>query len=139
MRPGGCVPFPPGSYHAPYAYCYRCPFRLQHPSCELYCVDFADLCVEHHGTGDLAAVIVEPVQGTNGNIVPPPGYLAAVRRLADRHGALLILDEVITGFGRTGAMFAFDHDERIAPDVVVLGKSMASGVPASAVVSVPTE
>ena len=128
-------PFPPGAYHAPYAYCYRCPFALEHPACDLFCVDFADDCIANNGTGDLAAIIVEPVQGTNGNIVPPAGYLRALRHLADRHGALLILDEVITGFGRTGTMFAFEHDPQIAPDVLVLGKSMASGVPASAVVS----
>jgi 4-aminobutyrate aminotransferase-like enzyme len=128
-------PFPPGSYHAPYAYCYRCPFQLEYPACESYCVDFADQCIANNGTGDLAAIIVEPVQGTNGNIIPPAGYLRDLRRLADRHGALLILDEVITGFGRTGAMFAFEHDPEISPDIVVLGKSMASGVPASAIVS----
>jgi 4-aminobutyrate aminotransferase len=128
-------PFPPGSYHAPYAYCYRCPFGLEHPACESLCVSFAEECIINNGTGDLAAVIVEPVQGTNGNIIPPVGYLRALRDLADRHGALLILDEVITGFGRTGTMFAFEHDPLIAPDILVLGKSMASGVPASAVVS----
>jgi 4-aminobutyrate aminotransferase-like enzyme len=128
-------PFPPGSHHTPYAYCYRCPLHLRYPSCELSCVDFAEEAITHNGTGDLAAVIVEPVQGTNGNIVPPAGFLRAVRRLADRHGALLILDEVITGFGRTGAMFAFQHDPGIAPDILVLGKSMASGMPASAIVS----
>ncbi|HEX6969465.1 MAG TPA: aspartate aminotransferase family protein [Micromonosporaceae bacterium] len=128
-------PFPPGSYHTPYAYCYRCPFGREHPACETLCLDFAEQAITHHGTGELAAIIVEPVQGTNGNIIPPPGFLRGLRRLADRHGALLILDEVITGFGRTGRMFAFEHDPEIAPDVLVLGKSMASGVPASAIVS----
>lgn len=128
-------PFPPGAIHTPYAACYRCPLKLEHPSCGFACVDFAEEAITHHGTGDLAAIMVEPVQGTNGNIVPPPGYLNQLRRLADRHGALLILDEVITGFGRTGSMFAFEHEPDSAPDIVVLGKSMASGLPASAVVS----
>jgi 4-aminobutyrate aminotransferase-like enzyme len=134
-RRHGSGPYPPGTHHVPYAYCYRCPFQLTHPDCDHHCVDFAEQSVANGSSGDLAAVIVEPVQGTNGNIVPPAGYLRTLRRLADQHGALLILDEVITGFGRTGAMFAFEHDPSIAPDVVVLGKSMASGVPASAIVS----
>ncbi|WP_172381246.1 aspartate aminotransferase family protein [Streptomyces sp. MNP-20] len=128
-------PFPPGSHQVPYAYCYRCPLQLEHSTCGQACVDLAEQSIENGSVGDIAAIIVEPVQGTNGNIIPPAGYLRAVRRLADRHGALLILDEVITGFGRTGALFAFEHDPEVRPDVVVLGKAMASGVPASAVVS----
>lgn len=130
-------PFPPGTLHTPYAYCYRCPLRREPDSCGLACLDFAAEAIAHHGTGDLAAIIVEPVQGTSGNIIPAPGFLRGLRRLADDHGALLILDEVITNFGRTGAMFAFEHDPQIAPDIVVLGKAMASGVPASAIVSRP--
>ncbi|MFI8199449.1 aspartate aminotransferase family protein [Streptomyces sp. NPDC085942] len=128
-------PFPPGSHQVPYADCYHCPLQLEHPECGQRCVDLAEQSIENGSVGDLAAVIVEPVQGTNGNIIPPEGYLRRLRQLADRHGALLILDEVITGFGRTGALFAFEHDPGIAPDVVVLGKAMASGVPASAIVS----
>lgn len=130
-------PFPPGSYHTPYAYCYRCPLGLDSTDCGVRCLDFADQSIVHGGTGDLAAIIVEPVQGTNGNIIPPPGFLRGLRRLADRHGALLILDEVITGFGRTGTLFAFEQDPEIRPDIVVLGKAMASGIPASAIVSRP--
>ncbi|MEU6914459.1 aspartate aminotransferase family protein [Streptomyces olindensis] len=130
-------PFPPGSHQAPYADCHHCPLQLEHPGCGQRCVDLAEQSLANTSLGDLAAIIVEPVQGTNGNIVPPEGYLRALRQLADRHDALLILDEVITGFGRTGALFAFEHDPGIAPDIVVLGKAMASGVPASAVVSRP--
>lgn len=134
-RKHGWAPMVPGSCQVPYAYCYRCPLQLRYPGCEFSCVDFADQYIESNTTGDIAAIIVEPVQGTNGNIVPPRGYLHELRRLADRHGALLIADEVITGFGRTGLMFAFEHDPGVLPDVVVLGKSMASGVPTSAIVS----
>jgi 4-aminobutyrate aminotransferase-like enzyme len=134
-RKHGWAPMLPGSHQAPYAYCYRCPFQLQHPACEFHCVDFVDQCIESNTTGDIAAVVVEPIQGTSGNIVPPRGYLRELRRLADRHGALLVVDEVITGFGRTGRMFAFEHEPAVVPDVVVLGKSMASGVPTSAIVS----
>ncbi|MFI1012779.1 aspartate aminotransferase family protein [Streptomyces sp. NPDC020965] len=128
-------PFPPGSHQVPYAYCYRCPLQLEHPTCDHHCVGFAEQSIENGSVGDIAAIIVEPVQGTNGNIIPPRGYLRALRQLADRHGALLILDEVITGFGRTGSLFAFEQDPETAPDVVVLGKAMASGLPASAIVS----
>ncbi|MGW4151989.1 aspartate aminotransferase family protein [Micromonospora chersina] len=128
-------PLVPGSVYAPYAYCYRCPLRLEPLTCDHACTEFVDHAVANNSSGDLAAIIVEPVQGTNGNIIPPAGYLRKLRQLADRHGALLILDEVITGFGRTGSMFAFEQDPEIAPDVVVLGKAMASGVPASAIVS----
>jgi 4-aminobutyrate aminotransferase/4-aminobutyrate aminotransferase/(S)-3-amino-2-methylpropionate transaminase len=128
-------PLVPGSVYAPYAYCYRCPLRLEPVTCEHACTEFVDHAIANHSASDPAAIIVEPVQGTNGNIIPPPGYLRKLRQLADRYGALLILDEVITGFGRTGSMFAFEHDPQIAPDVLVLGKAMASGVPASAIVS----
>jgi 4-aminobutyrate aminotransferase-like enzyme len=134
-RKHGWGPLVPGSHQTPYAYCYRCPLQLRHPGCEFACVDFADRYIEHSTTGDVAAIIVEPVQGTNGNVIPPAGYLRELRALADRHGALLIADEVITGFGRTGRMFAFEHEPAISPDVVVLGKAMASGVPVSAIVS----
>lgn len=130
-------PFPPGSYHAPFPDPYRCPFGDDCSDCVARCLDLAEQSIIHNGTGDLAAIIVEPIQGTNGNIIPPPGFLRGLRRLADLYGALLILDEVITGFGRTGTLFAFEQDPEIRPDVVVLGKSMASGVPASAIVSRP--
>ena len=130
-------PMVPGAVHAPYAYCYRCPLHLAAPDCGYACVGLANEILANASSGELAAIIVEPVQGTNGNIVPPAGYLRELRRLADQHGALLILDEVITGFGRTGTLFALERDTGSVPDILVLGKSMASGVPASAVVSSP--
>ncbi len=134
-RKHGSGPFPPGVHQVPYAYCYRCPFHMEHPSCDYHCVAFAEQSMENSTYGDLAAIIVEPVQGTNGNIIPPADYLRELRSLADRHGALLILDEAITGFGRTGTMFALERDVGVVPDVVVLGKAMASGIPASAIAS----
>ena len=134
-RKHGWGPMFPGFSQTPYAYCYRCPFDLKYPGCEFHCVDFAEQFTENNTTGDIAAIIVEPIQGTNGNIIPPNGYIRKLRELADKYQALLILDEVITGFGRTGKMFAFEHEPGVIPDVLVLGKSMASGVPTSAVVS----
>src|SRR5207247_3051045 len=84
--------------------------------------------------GRPAAIIVEPIQGTAGNIVPPPGFLSGVARIAREHDTLLVADEMITGFGRTGLMFGSNHDGCV-PDIMTLGKGMASGFPVSAVLS----
>lgn len=127
-------PLPTGAHHIPYAYCYRCPLNLSFPDCQYACVELAKNTIKQSTSGNIAAIIIEPVQGTNGNIVPPPGYLKEIRKLADDLGALLILDEVITGFGRTGRFFAFEH-EGIVPDILILGKAMGSGVPTSAIIS----
>src|SRR5262249_14663758 len=83
---------------------------------------------------DVAAIIVEPIQGTAGNVVPPPGYLQLLRDVADRIGALLICDEMITGFGRTGRMFAVEHDG-IVPDILTVGKGFGAGFPMSGVIA----
>jgi len=90
--------------------------------------------VVERARGRPAAILVEPIQGTAGNIVPPPGFLAAVCDIAHEHGALVIADEMITGFGRTGLMFGCDHDG-VVPDIMTMGKGMASGFPVSAVLS----
>jgi len=90
--------------------------------------------VVDRASGRPAAILVEPIQGTAGNIVPPPGFLAAVRDIAHAHGALVIADEMITGFGRTGLMFGCNHDG-VVPDIITMGKGMASGFPVSAVLS----
>ncbi|NHB94493.1 aspartate aminotransferase family protein [Photorhabdus cinerea] len=127
-------PLPTGIHHIPYAYCFRCPLKLKFPDCQYACVELAKNTIKESTTGNIAAIIIEPVQGTNGNIVPPPGYLKKIRKLADDFGALLIFDEVITGFGRTGQFFAYEH-ENVAPDILVLGKAMGSGIPVSAIIS----
>ncbi|MBP2167392.1 4-aminobutyrate aminotransferase/4-aminobutyrate aminotransferase/(S)-3-amino-2-methylpropionate transaminase [Erwinia toletana] len=127
-------PFPTGSHHVPYAYCFRCPLNLKFPGCHYACVELARNSIKESTANNVAAIIIEPVQGTNGNIVPPAGYLKEIRKLADEFGALLIFDEVITGFGRTGRFFAFEHED-VVPDILVLGKAMGSGVPVSAVIS----
>ena len=90
--------------------------------------------IENEAKGKPAAIIVEPVQGTAGNIVPPPGFLRELREVAHEYGALLIADEMITGFGRTGKTFGCDHDG-VAPDIMTVGKGMAGGFPVSAVIS----
>ena len=116
----------------PYADCYRCPFKLEYPECGMYCVDFARQQLKHSSAGALAAVLVEPMQGTAGNVIPPDDYLPAVKQLAHEHGALLIADEMITGFGRTGRMWGIEHSG-VAPDIMTVGKGMGSGFPVSGV------
>ena len=120
----------PGRYLAPYASCARCAFDKAFPACQWHCVDFLRKKIAVDPPNDIPANMVEPIQGTAGNIVPPPGYLKELRRLADEIGALLICDEMITGFGRTGKMFAVEH-EGIVPDIITIGKGFGGGFPVS--------
>ena len=129
----GLGPLMPGMYSSPYASCSRCAFDKSFPSCEWHCLSFLRRKLELETAGDLAAIIVEPIQGTAGNVVPPLGYLKALRALADEKGALLICDEMITGFGRTGRMFGVEH-EGIVPDILLVGKGFGGGFPMSGVV-----
>ena len=98
----GLGPMVPGSHLVPYADCYRCPIGSTYPSCGLGCVEVGRKQLKMAGAGAVAAFIVEPMQGTAGNVIPPDDFLPAVRSLATEFGALLIADEMITGFGRTG-------------------------------------
>ena len=129
----GLGPLMPGTYSSPYASCARCAFGKTFPSCQWHCVDFLQQKIALETTNDIAAIIVEPVQGTAGNIVPPPGYLKELRALATEIGALLICDEMITGFGRTGRMFAVEHDG-VVPDILLVGKGFGGGFPVSGIV-----
>ena len=117
-------PLLPGTEHvAPFA-CYRCPYGHSGPEvCNLACANMVDYVLQREG--DIAAVIAEPMRAVP--YVPPPGFWKAVRAACDRHGALLILDEIPTGLGKTGRMFAFEHDG-IVPDIVTLGKALGGGV-----------
>jgi 4-aminobutyrate aminotransferase-like enzyme len=124
----------PGGFLTPYANCARCPFQVKHPECSFLCVEFLREKIRHETTGSIAALIVEPVQGTSGNVVPPPGYLQALQSVARENEALLIADEMITGFGRTGTLFGVEHDG-VVPDIMTLGKGMGGGFPVSALVS----
>ncbi len=127
-------PFLPGQYLSPYAYCYRCPLRLTYPSCGIACAEFLRDVIRYQTGGDIAAVIVEPIQGTAGNIVPPEGFVRAVAGIAREHGALFIADEMITGFGRTGAMWGVERDG-VVPDILTVGKGMGGGFPLTGVIS----
>ncbi|HEX4406638.1 MAG TPA: aminotransferase class III-fold pyridoxal phosphate-dependent enzyme, partial [Polyangia bacterium] len=123
-------PMVPGAHQIPYADCYRCPIGLTYPSCGVACAEVGRKHVKTASAGAVAAVIVEPMQGTAGNIVPPKEFLPAVRALADELDALLIDDEMITGLGRTGKRWGVDHTG-VRPDVVTIGKAFGGGFPLS--------
>ena len=130
----GLGPFVPGLSSAPYAYCYRCPLNLTYPDCGIACAEKTRDVIKNQTGGEIAAIIVEPMQGTAGNVIPPPGFLPAVRAIAKDHGALFIADEMITGFGRTGKFWGVDHDG-VVPDVMTCGKGIGGGFPLSALIS----
>ena len=127
-------PLPHGTYSAPYANCRHCAFGLEFPDCAFACVDFVRKKIRYETTNNIAAIVVEPIQGTAGNVVPPPGYLAQLRALATEIGAVLIADEMITGFGRTGKMFACEH-ENVVPDIITIGKGFGGGFPMTGLMS----
>jgi 4-aminobutyrate aminotransferase-like enzyme len=130
----GLGPHVPGSHIVNYANCYRCPLKLKYPSCGMACVEQAKKQLKMSSEGKIAAFIVEPMQGTAGNIVPPKEFLPAIKDLAQEMGALLIVDEMITGFGRTGRFWGSQHSG-VQPDIVTMGKQFGGGFPISAVLS----
>ncbi|MBI3667307.1 MAG: acetyl ornithine aminotransferase family protein [Acidobacteria bacterium] len=123
-------PLVPGVYHVPYAYCYRCPYGLTPDACAVECATVIerDLFRTILPSKEVAAIVVEPIQGEGGYIVPPPKFLEELRRIADRHGIALVFDEVQCGVGRTGKMWACQH-AGVAPDILVTAKGIASGMP----------
>lgn len=127
-------PLPVGRHLAPYANCRRCPFFLKYPSCDWACVEFIKKKIKYETTGDIAAIIVEPIQGTAGNIVPPEGFLRQLKKVTEDIGALLIADEMITGFGRTGKLFGCQHDG-VIPDIITIGKGFGGGFPMTGLMS----
>lgn len=130
----GWGPLPAGNHLVPYADCYRCPFSLSYPDCGMACLDFARRQVRLASAGAVAAVLVEPMQGTAGNVIPPPEFLPGVREIAREFDALLIADEMITGFGRTGRMFGCQHTGT-EPDVMTIGKGTGNGFPVSGLIA----
>jgi 4-aminobutyrate aminotransferase len=128
-------PSMPGVVHVPFAYCYRCPYQLKYPSCDLYCANVIEDLYLNTVTppGDTAGIFVEPVQGEGGYIVPPKGWLPRIAEIAKDNDLLLIADEIQTGFGRTGRMFAVEH-EGVVPDILTLAKALGSGLPIGAAV-----
>ena len=126
-------PFPGEVYRIPYAYCYRCSYNLKYPSCDLYCArhleDTFKRVVAQEG---VAAVIAEPVLGEGGFVAPPKDFFKVLVDLCHKHNVLFIADEVQSGFGRTGALFACDY-YGIEPDLLVTAKSLGGGLPLAAV------
>ena len=127
-------PFLPGQHSTPYADCYRCPLKLRYPDCGIACAEYVRDFIRYQTAGEIAAIIVEPIQGTAGNVIPPDGFLRAIQSVARDHGALLFADEMITGFGRTGSMWGADH-EGVVPDIMTVGKGVGGGFPLAGVVS----
>jgi 4-aminobutyrate aminotransferase/(S)-3-amino-2-methylpropionate transaminase len=129
----GFEPFATDIYRIPYAYCYRCSYSLQYPSCDVFCAHHLEDTFKRVVAAEaVAAVVVEPVLGEGGFVAPPREFFAILQETCKRHGILFIADEVQSGFGRTGAMFASER-YGITPDILVSAKSIAAGMPLAAV------
>jgi len=131
----GFMPEMPGVLHLPYAYCYRCPYKMEFPECDLYCAKIIDeMYLGKFIPGDeVAALFCEPIQGEGGYIVPPSGWHKEIKRICEKYGILFVADEVQAGFGRTGKWFSIEHFD-VIPDIMVIAKGIASGMPMSACV-----
>ena len=128
-------PLLPGVTHIPYANCYRCVYNLKPEDCAMYC---ARILEEHYfrnvlPADEVAAIFVEPIQGEGGYVVPPAEFLRELRRICDRHGILLVVDEIQSGMGRTGKWWACEHSG-VTPDILCVAKGIASGMPLSATI-----
>jgi len=125
-------PLMPGVTLVPYAYCYRCPFHLEYPDCNLWCVDFIDTWIFKRflPPEETVGFLFEPIQGENGYVVPPPEFFPRLKKLARKYGLLMIDDEIQVGMGRTGKFLAIEH-WNVVPDIVTLGKGIAGGIPLS--------
>ncbi len=126
----------PGTHAVPYANPYRCVFDSQN-DCAHQSARFLRQSIEHATNREIAAIIVEPIQGRGGNVVPPPGFLREVQAVAREIGALLIVDEMITGFYRTGTPFGYMHDQGVEPDILIMGKGFGNGFPISGIAARP--
>jgi 4-aminobutyrate aminotransferase len=131
----GYLPMLGGVEHVPFANCYHCPYKLEYPSCDFWCLHILE--EEYFPSlippGDVAAVFAEPIQGEGGYVVPPIPYFRELKKILDPHGILLVMDEVQSGMGRTGKMFASEHFG-VKPDVITMAKALGSGIPIGAAV-----
>lgn len=130
----GFGPLPQGVNRFPFPYCYRCPYGLEKESCDMHCAKMFEesFFLEYVAPEETAAIILEPILGEGGFIVPPDEFLQEMRRLCDKYGILLIADEIQAGYARTGKMFACEHWS-VRPDIVVSAKSVAGGIPVACV------
>jgi 4-aminobutyrate aminotransferase / (S)-3-amino-2-methylpropionate transaminase / 5-aminovalerate transaminase len=130
----GYQPFPSEIFRMPYPYCYRCPFHLQPSNCGLACADYVEEEIKVHvGPQNVACLIVEPVQGEGGFIAPPPGWMEKIADMCRRLEIPFVADEVQSGFGRTGTLYATEQHPGVVPDFTVSAKSIAAGLPLAAV------
>ena len=113
----------PGVVRAPDCYCYRCPFGKEYPGCGITCAEYIDEIIRMEGPKTVAGVVVEPIVGSNGILVPPDEYMPRVREICDDHEVLLIDDEIMAGFGRTGKMFCMEH-WNVVPDIMTMAKGI---------------
>jgi 4-aminobutyrate aminotransferase/(S)-3-amino-2-methylpropionate transaminase len=127
-------PWLPGVIHIPAPYCYRCSLNLKYPDCQLQCAKMIEHIINFSTSRNVAALVIEPILGVGGIVVPPEGYFQEVKRVLDKHRILLVLDEVQTGFGRTGKMWAAET-YKVQPDVMTLAKALGNGWPIAAVVA----
>ena len=136
VQRAGFGPLVPGVIHAPYPYCYRCPYGQEPGTCAVECVKHIEdtLLKTIAPAEETAAIVVEPVQGEGGYVVPPKKFFDELTRVANAHGILLVLDEVQSGMGRTGRMFAAEHFD-VVPDILAVAKGIASGMPLGATIS----
>jgi 4-aminobutyrate aminotransferase len=132
----GHGPYPPGFFFAPYPYCYRCWFKQEYPDCGMLCIDYLEKGILEFGgpANDPASVIVEPLQGEGGYIVPPKEYLPRMRKLCDERKFLLVMDEIQSGLGRTGEIWEC-NSSGIVPDILLTGKASGGGVPFGACIA----
>lgn len=127
-------PFAPEVYKAPSAYCYRCMYKSTYPGCGMACLEhFERFFISEVDPENIAAMIIEPIQGEGGFIVPPKEFLKGLKQICEKYGIVFIADEVQSGFARTGKMFACEHFD-VVPDLMTMAKGIASGMPLSAVV-----
>jgi 4-aminobutyrate aminotransferase/(S)-3-amino-2-methylpropionate transaminase len=129
----GFGPFAPEVYRLPFAYPYRCPTGGTEETCGESCLAYAiDEMDKHIGAENIACVVLEPIQGEGGFVVPAPGFVAGLKEYCERAGALFVADEIQTGIGRTGRWFAIEHED-VVPDIVTSAKSLGGGLPISAI------
>jgi 4-aminobutyrate aminotransferase len=121
----------PGYFLVPRGNCYRCEFRQKYPDCDLLCVNYIRTVIREETAGRVAGIVLEPIQGWAGSVVPPDGWIQKIRALCDEYGILMMADEVLTCMGRTGKMFAMENWDTV-PDVMTLGKGFGNGFPVTA-------
>jgi 4-aminobutyrate aminotransferase len=135
-RKRGGGPYLSGCTYHPAAYCYRCPFKMSYPACDMHCAKELERTIQFNTSDNVAAFIAEPVMGEGGVIAPPPEYFKEIKKVLDAHGILLFTDEVQSGFGRTGKLFAIEH-YGVEPDIMTMAKGIADGFPLSAFIARP--